>query len=133
MREELKVLRDDALRDIAAAADLSALEQVRIGKRSGRPPAGWVVDLEVRRGADHRPVGVVDLCRLDLVGADGLDGHSSLDDRVETLVDDPHRAAPQLAANQILAKLGDLSHSTPRKKARRNAASAQAVQMKPGS
>ena len=30
MREELNVLRDDALRDIAAAADLSALEQVRV-------------------------------------------------------------------------------------------------------
>jgi phenylalanyl-tRNA synthetase alpha chain len=30
MREELKVLRDDALRDIAGAADLSALEQVRV-------------------------------------------------------------------------------------------------------
>jgi phenylalanyl-tRNA synthetase alpha chain len=30
MREELNVLRDDALRDIAGAADLSALEQVRV-------------------------------------------------------------------------------------------------------
>ena len=38
MREELNVLRDDALRDIAAAADLSALEQVRVALsgRSGR-------------------------------------------------------------------------------------------------
>jgi phenylalanyl-tRNA synthetase alpha chain len=30
MREELNVLRDDVLRDIAAAADLSTLEQVRV-------------------------------------------------------------------------------------------------------
>jgi phenylalanyl-tRNA synthetase alpha chain len=38
MREELTGLRDDALRDIAVAADLSALEQVRvaIAGRSGR-------------------------------------------------------------------------------------------------
>ena len=38
MREELNVLRDDALRDIAAAEDLSALEQVRVALngRSGR-------------------------------------------------------------------------------------------------
>jgi phenylalanyl-tRNA synthetase alpha chain len=38
MREELNVLRDEALRDIAAATDLSALEQVRVAitGRSGR-------------------------------------------------------------------------------------------------
>jgi phenylalanyl-tRNA synthetase alpha chain len=38
MREELTGLRDDALRDIAAAADLPALEQVRVAitGRSGR-------------------------------------------------------------------------------------------------
>jgi phenylalanyl-tRNA synthetase alpha chain len=38
MREELNALRGDALRDIAAAADLSALEQVRVAitGRSGR-------------------------------------------------------------------------------------------------
>ncbi len=38
MREELTVLREEALRDIAAAADLPALEQVRIALtgRSGR-------------------------------------------------------------------------------------------------
>jgi len=38
MREELTALREQALRDIAAAADLTALEQVRVGitGRSGR-------------------------------------------------------------------------------------------------
>ena len=50
--------------------------------------------------------------RVQLVLLDGLDGHRSFDDGVETLIDDPHRAVANGTDDVVFTEFGGgLAHN----------------------